>query len=206
MIESPAWRSQSLSGHRLRDRIEIELCKHGGKDNGRLPVTHQDFIDYGIDHDAIAPAIREQEALGFIGVIPGFAGKAGQRRPNLFRLTYVKSFGEEPTNEWAAILTIEDAKHIAKAARSRVARKQTGFGRENENPRSGKTGFSAPGNPERKVVFLAPGNPERGPQIPAPGNPEYYLDNLPKSRNGAEKGASESEASPPLAFSTVSSH
>src|SRR5262245_58958352 len=59
MLESPAWRALSLSVRRVIDRIEIELARHGGNDNGRLPVTFQDFVDYGIHLAAVAPAIRE---------------------------------------------------------------------------------------------------------------------------------------------------
>jgi hypothetical protein len=59
MLESPAYRVLSLSAHRVISRIEIELAHHGGNDNGRLPVTKQDFIDYGIHHNSVAPAIRE---------------------------------------------------------------------------------------------------------------------------------------------------
>src|SRR4029450_8804364 len=68
MLESPAYRVLSLSAHRVITRIEIELAHHGGNDNGKLPVTKQDFIDYGIHDHAVAPAIREAEALGFIRV------------------------------------------------------------------------------------------------------------------------------------------
>ena len=34
MLESPAYRALSLSGHRILDRIEIEMAHHGGTDNG----------------------------------------------------------------------------------------------------------------------------------------------------------------------------
>ena len=43
MLESPAYRALSLSAHRLLSRIEVELAHHGGKDNGKLPVTFKDF-------------------------------------------------------------------------------------------------------------------------------------------------------------------
>src|SRR5262245_8289756 len=68
MLERPAWRVLSLSAHRVIDRIAIELAHHGGNDNGRLPVTFEDFEEYGITREAIAPAIREAEALGFVRV------------------------------------------------------------------------------------------------------------------------------------------
>ena len=47
MLESPAYRALSESGHRIISRIEIELGHHGGNDNGRLPITFDQFAhDY----------------------------------------------------------------------------------------------------------------------------------------------------------------
>ena len=64
MLESPTFRELSLSARRVLDRLEIELAHHGGMDNGRLPVTYDDFQRYGIDRNAIAPAILELIAPG----------------------------------------------------------------------------------------------------------------------------------------------
>ena len=68
-------------------RIEIELGHHGGNDNGRLPVTTNDFVEYGMHRTSVAPAIREAEALGFIHVTErGRGGNADYGTPNLFFL------------------------------------------------------------------------------------------------------------------------
>ena len=48
MMESPAYRVLSLSAHRVLSRIEIEWAHHGGQDNGQLPVTFDNFADYGV--------------------------------------------------------------------------------------------------------------------------------------------------------------
>jgi hypothetical protein len=64
MLESPAYRVLSRSGHMVLARIEIELAHHGGNDNGRLPVTTEDFVQYGMHRTSVAPAIREAKALG----------------------------------------------------------------------------------------------------------------------------------------------
>jgi hypothetical protein len=94
MVESPAFRVLGLSGHRVLARLEIELAHHGGQDNGRLPVTYEDFRAYGIDRDAIAPALRECGALGFAEVTKrGRAGNAEFRTPSLYRLTYIYAAG-----------------------------------------------------------------------------------------------------------------
>lgn len=119
MLQSPAFVALSRSGHKVLARIEIEHCAHGGKDNGRLPVTHEDFRRYGIDHNSIHPAIREAEALGFIETTQrGIAGNGGYRRASEFRSTYLPANGKPPTNEWAAIQTVAEAKLIADEARA----------------------------------------------------------------------------------------
>jgi hypothetical protein len=121
MLESPAWRVLSQSALRLLFRVEIEHARHGGKDNGALPVSYDDFEAYGIDRHAIAPAMREVVALGFLEITEaGRAGNAAWRKPNLFRLTYrhVKGAHGDGTHEWRKIATIEQASLIAKAARS----------------------------------------------------------------------------------------
>ncbi|WP_404516133.1 hypothetical protein [Bradyrhizobium ottawaense] len=110
------------------DRLEIELAHHGGKpqENGRLPVTYDQFQEYGIDRQAIRPAIREAIALGFTEITAeGRAGNAEWRKPNLFRLTYRPSEGERGygTNEWRRIKSIEEATEIAKAARAAKPKK-----------------------------------------------------------------------------------
>ena len=82
MLRSPAMRVLSLSARRMLDRIEIEMADHGGTDNGRLPVTYDDFQRFGIHRHAISSAIQENEALGFIQVTQrGRAGNADFRTP-----------------------------------------------------------------------------------------------------------------------------
>src|SRR5262249_58018664 len=89
MLESPAYQMLSLSAHKVISRIDIELAHHGGNDNGKLPVTYQDFIDYGITRECVAPAIREAEVLGFIKITRhGRGGDAEYREPTLFLLTF----------------------------------------------------------------------------------------------------------------------
>jgi hypothetical protein len=100
------------------DRIEIEMASHGGTDNGKLPVTYDDFERYGIHRHAIGPAIREVAALGFVEITEaGRAGNAEWRKPNLFRLTY-RHTKYEPTHEWDRVKTLEEAQAIAQAARA----------------------------------------------------------------------------------------
>ena len=117
-LRSPAWRALSLSARRILDRLEIEMADHGGTDNGKLPATYDDFERYGLHRHAIAPAIREAVALGFLEITQlGRAGNAEWRRPNLFRLTYRHTDNDGPTNEWEKIETDGQAEALARTAR-----------------------------------------------------------------------------------------
>lgn len=122
MLESPAYRALSVSAHMIISRIEIELGHHGGNDNGRLPVTTDDFVEYGMHRTSVAPAIRESAALGFIRITEhGRGGNAEHRSPNLFFLTFAhgRDGGKHlPPHDWRRIKTIEEANQIAHAARA----------------------------------------------------------------------------------------
>jgi hypothetical protein len=122
MLESPAYRQLSQAAHRIISRIEIELAHHGGNDNGKLPVTYGDFIEYGVHRHSIAPAIREAVALGFIEVTKrGRGGNAESREPSLYRLTFAhdrNSRQSPPTHDWRRIKTPEQAAVAAESARA----------------------------------------------------------------------------------------
>ncbi len=121
MLESPAYRVLSLSARRALDRIEIEMAHHGGTDNGKLPVTFDDFQGYGIHRQAIAPAIRELVALGFVEITrQGCAGNAEHRSPNLYRLTArpAQGYSGGGAHEWSKVASIEAAGALAQAARA----------------------------------------------------------------------------------------
>src|SRR5262245_52942341 len=87
MLRSPAMCALSLSGRRVLDRIEIEMADHGGTENGNLPVTYGDFEAFGVHRHAVAPAIRECVALGFVEITArGRGGNAEFRTPSKYRL------------------------------------------------------------------------------------------------------------------------
>jgi hypothetical protein len=143
MMESPPYRVLSLSGRRVLDRIMIELGHHGGNDNGKLPVTYEHFEEYGIHRHAVAPAIRELEALGFLEVTQrGRSGTGEFRSPNLFRLTCVNCKSTpNPTHEWRRISDIETAESKAREARVPIKRprqkKQNASGGNHHCPSGG---------------------------------------------------------------------
>jgi hypothetical protein len=142
MLESPAYRVLSQSAHRVLSRIEVELGHHGGKDNGNLPVTYDDFEHYGIvDRHLIAQAIRELVAVKLIEITKtGYAGNSEFRSPNLFRLTYKHTKREEPTHDWRRITTMEQAQKLVREARKK------------QNSSGGKHTRSSGGKPHRSPV------------------------------------------------------
>ena len=147
MLESPAYRVMSLAAHRVIARIEIELCHHGGNDNGRLPVTYEDFIEYGIHHGSIAAGIREAEALGFIRVTErGRGGNREYHKPSLYGLTFSYDCGTRdasPPNDWKKIKSIEEAEQIARAARNAKDKCAVEFGHRSWNVRKARAKIKA---------------------------------------------------------------
>jgi hypothetical protein len=154
MLESPAYAALSISGHRVISRLEIELAHHGGNDNGKLPVTYEDFVAFGIARECVSPAIREAVALGFVQITrQGRAGNAEYREPTLYRLTYVYPRGgkyDPPTDDWRKIETIEQAKTIAKEARAKKSANAIRLGKLSQ--KSMKRNKNQYGNSELKPV------------------------------------------------------
>jgi len=122
LLESPALRILSRAAHMALLRIEIELRNHAGQANGKLIVTHEQFIEYGIHRDQVAPALRELEALGLIIItVHGRGGNAEHREPNRFLLNYLcgaVDAHQQVTNAWNRIQTMKQAGAIARAARA----------------------------------------------------------------------------------------
>ena len=192
MLESPAYRVLSQSAHRAISRIELELCYHGGNDNGQLPVTFENFIDYGIDRASIAPALREGEALGFFRITArGRGGNREYRTPNKFYLTFAVGRGsraQPPTDEWRKIKTVPEAKVIARAARAAKDQRAVAHGKkhsekrtENQKPDAGKSYAS---------MWRTRTDNENGSvrELHTTGSPEKPVGELqrPAKSNGAE--------------------
>jgi hypothetical protein len=141
MLESPAYRALSLSAHRVLARIEIEFAHHGGTQNGTLPVTYDNFERYGIHRHAIASAIREVVALGFVEITAqGCAGNADWRTPSRYRLTYRHAEGlpGDGTHEWRKIKDQQEAELTANLARKAKSKKTKLQWRKTPNLSGGK--------------------------------------------------------------------
>ena len=54
-------RALTRSAHSALLRIGIELRQHAGRCNGKLIVTKQQFVEFGLHPRMITPALRELE-------------------------------------------------------------------------------------------------------------------------------------------------
>jgi hypothetical protein len=144
-------------------RIEIEHMHHGGAENGHLPVTYEDFVRYGIHRHAIAPAIRELVALGFIEITQrGRAGNREFRLPSMYRLTYrnVKGMPGDGTHEWRWIESLEQAHEIAKYARAASNQTNISILRRSQTMRGGKNKIPVTENASVQCRKPAPKAPQ----------------------------------------------
>jgi len=109
MLESSAWASLTFAARRILDRLEIEHAHHGGKENGNLPCTYDDFERFGVRRASVAAGIRLLVAGGFVEVTHSGRGGNGEfRDPARYRLTYLNTPKANPTDEWRKITTPRD--------------------------------------------------------------------------------------------------
>ena len=203
MMASPAYMVLSLSAHKVMARLEIEFGRHKGKPeaNGALPCTFDDFAEYGIHRNSIAPAIRELVALGFIRVTrKGSAGNERYRLPALYLLTY-QHHGSHAMLEdgWKRIQTLEEAELIAENARKAKADPRAAeFGRRGGKAAQAKKQSSSIGNRTQPSTETVP-SPSIGKRTDRPDSP--VLDSGPLSRvsHGSGRGAARStDWTPPV--------
>jgi hypothetical protein len=119
VFESPALPVLSKSAFVCLFRIMLEYLRHGGKDNGRLPVTYKQFEEYGVHNNAVGPALHELEALGFIKITRGRGGNAEYRHPSLFWITFLLG----GSYEFQQFKTAEEAEAAALRARAHARKK-----------------------------------------------------------------------------------
>jgi hypothetical protein len=121
LLESPAWRAMSREALLLLARVEVEHMRHGGKENGCLIIPYGDLENYiGGHRRMVIRALAEVEALGLLQIRRGRGGHGVYRLPNAYRLTYLATADAPPSNEWAQIKTLEEAKtRVASVKRRR---------------------------------------------------------------------------------------
>jgi hypothetical protein len=176
LMESFALRVLSRAAHLALLRIEVELRRHAGRDSGKLIVTKEQFIEFGVERRSIAPALRELDALGIIIITErGRGGNAEHRQPNRFKLNYLCGAIDDPlapTDAWKRFKTIDEAEQVAGKARNAKDPIKVAYGRKNavrQNiSRVRKTDLKpGPKNGPETQTFSGP---ENGPTVPGPEN------------------------------------
>lgn len=124
MLESSAWRALTGNAMKIILRIALEHLRHGGVENGKLPVTYSDFVRCGVRRNSVREAQLVAINLGFvdrtsIGEVPWHGDI---HRPSTFGLTWLpRSDGVPPSNRWASIKTHSDAKAAVRSAKAELA-------------------------------------------------------------------------------------
>jgi hypothetical protein len=139
LTASLAMRALTQSAHRALLRIEIELRQHAGRCNGKLIVTKQQFVEFGLHPRMVAPALRELEALGIIRIEHGRGGNAEHRQPNRFLLNYLcgaVDADEQITNAWRLFKTKDEAVEVRRTARKAKDPQKVAYGRRTAGKRN----------------------------------------------------------------------
>lgn len=107
LLVSPAWHGRPAPLRTVLERLEIEHLRHGGRENGHLFVSYDQFVKHGVSRKAVRPAIRLGERLGLLAIVQGEEPIGNIRAPNRYRLTYVpEKRRRAPTDEWSVIDTL----------------------------------------------------------------------------------------------------
>lgn len=124
MLTSEAWLAMGVNSRRVLERVEIEHMDHGGTENGRLIVTHKNFLDFGVNASEIHPAIQELVFLGFLRYVQG--GRwGGSNRPSKYRITWLPDKSEaSATNEWRGVTAEQIQVWKKERTKARKARRQ----------------------------------------------------------------------------------
>jgi hypothetical protein len=125
MLTSPAWRNLTGNAMKVVMRIALEHLRHGSLENGKLPVTYQDFVRWGVRKNSIREALLVAIHLGWIdrtsvGDVPWDGSDL--RRPSTYGLTWLPQHtGASASNRWTRIKTDLDAKTAISRAKTQLA-------------------------------------------------------------------------------------
>lgn len=131
-LESAAYRSLSVNARKCLDRLIVEHIGHGRTENGRLIVTHEQFIEYGVTGEYAGDAVDE---LAYKGLVKAERGKAGNgtSHPTVFTLTFDGTYDGAPaTNQWKKF-TMAEARLWSEAVRKQRADARAKLGRKKKS-------------------------------------------------------------------------
>jgi hypothetical protein len=180
MLESDAYKSLGKTEMKILARLEIELMRHRGTNNGRIICTYDDFAKYGIRRPSIPIGLRQLRRVGLL-VVTQRGRRDALRNPHHYRLPYLATYDDAgniiaPTDEW-------------KKYRSNTTKKTKQNGRSAQ--KSGNENVPGTGN---ENVPMAPGN-TRNENVPT-----FYNLSIFPSVAGLEAVADEAGDDAPAEF------
>lgn len=129
VMESPAFRTLSANAFKCFFRLLIEHTAQAALRNGKLIVTHPQFVEYGVTGEYVADAIDELNYKGLVNIQRGRSG-AGTAHPNVYTLTFVGDWeGAPPTHEWRRC-TMDRCRRWSDVDRKVAADKRSKVGRK----------------------------------------------------------------------------
>ena len=155
MVKSEAWAAMPLAARKVVERIAIEHMGHGGKLNGELTVTYDQFVSFGIRRSSIREAIEFAVRLGWIDITVHGSRSYGMRRvASAYGLTWLpRCDSTPPSNRWKSV-TAERAKRATAGARTRDTPTQyinsspnSATGQVSQNSASASNGIDTGGVP-----------------------------------------------------------
>src|SRR5215469_10423975 len=100
MLESDAYRSLGKTELKILARLEIELMRHRGTNNGCIICTYDDFAGYGIRRRSISRGLRNLRRVGLL-VVTQRGRRDALRNPHHYRLSHDEAGNIiPPTDEW----------------------------------------------------------------------------------------------------------
>jgi hypothetical protein len=123
MLASPAWHALTGNAMKVILRIALEHLRHGGVENGSLPVTYTDFVRCGVRRNSVREALLVAIHLGFIDItsVGDVPWHGDIRKPSIYSLTWLpRDNGAPPRNRWTRIKAGLDAKAAVKRAKAQL--------------------------------------------------------------------------------------
>ncbi|WP_162560455.1 hypothetical protein [Methylobacterium durans] len=142
MLKSPAWRAMSRNAKLVVERVLVEHMNHGGAKNGALPVTYNDFVEYGIRRNSVRKAIDEAAELGFIAVAQKGTRAWGEYagHATTFRVAWLPTIhGDTPQSKWARFADLESAEAASARVRSAGTQGRSDRANHKEAPATGRS-------------------------------------------------------------------
>lgn len=131
LLQSPAYRSLTISARRVLDFLMVEHLTHGGADNGNLFAPYAQLEAFGVRKDSILEALHMLESFGLIERT--FYGGRQGGRPNASRygLGWVPLMGEaEPRERFRRITPDQIAGYMTELRELRAKKRSSPSMRE----------------------------------------------------------------------------